>query len=638
LRLREQEEYTWGIYVHRAISRKQERAQWIHFPKGTNGWNSRFGHLTGITGISPTRPVEAAPFTVGSSTFTAGDSGTGGAASAGVDLRYGLASGMSLNATINPDFGQVEADPAVLNLGVFETFFEERRPFFVEGSSVFRGPSPDIVGIDGPARLFHSRRIGRAPGRFGVPDGFEEMARPRATTILGAAKLSGKTAAGTSYGILDALTADEYADIRRSEDEGSDGETFRVEPRTNFLIGRVQQDVLGDSTVGGMFTTMNGDGFAPAFVASADGEFKWADKAYRVFTRAGVSRTGAIGDRDSGYEAAAYFSKFSGSFGGQVYADARSPEFNANDLGFMSRAGRTQVGGHVYAQIQNPWALARRSGFNLNAWRQANYDGLALEQGVNVNSWHNLKNYWWFNFGINRELAVYDDLATRGGPAMRRPAAVRWWTNVNSDDRKTVAAGVSMMGVRSDGGDNSYHRRSLRVEVKPATNVQVHVSSSYSSEMSFAQWIENLDVDGDGQDDRFVFGELDSDVFDVSLRLNVALTRTLTLQGYVQPFVAVGDYTAFKELARPKSYDFTPVAEAILNASPDFTRRSLRSNVVLRWEYRPGSALFAVWSQNRSESLDLSDPSFRPLHGVRDSFRDDGEDTFLLKLSYWMGV
>ena len=434
------------------------------------------------------------------------------------------------------------------------------------------------------------------------------------------------------------MTADEYADVRRSGDEGQGRETYRVEPRTNYLVGRVQQDVLGGSTVGGTVTAMNGDGFAPALVASADGELKWADSAYRAFTRASASRTGAIGDRDSGYEAAAYFSKFSGWFGGQVYADARSPGFNANDLGFMSRAGRTQVGGHAYAQIQNPWALARRSGFNLNAWRQANYDGLALEQGVNVNSWHSLKNYWWLNFGINREFAVYDDLATRGGPAMRRPAAVRWWTNVNSDDRKTVAAGVSMMGVRSDGGDSSYQRRSVRVEVKPATNVQVHVSSSVSSEISFAQWIENLDADGDGEDDRFVFGELDSDVFDVSLRLNVALTRTLTLQGYVQPFVAVGDYTAFKELTRPKSYDFTPVAETILSASPDFTRRSLRSNVVLRWEYRPGSALFAVWSQNRSESLDPSDPSFRPLHGMRDSFRDDGENTFLLKLSYWMGV
>jgi hypothetical protein len=539
---------------------------------------------------------------------------------------------MSLNATINPDFGQVEADPVVLNLGVFETFFEERRPFFVEGSSVFRRPSPDIVSVDGPARLFHSRRIGRAPVRFPVPGELEEVSRPQSTTILAAAKASGKTASGASYAFLSALTGNEYAQVRSPDDADSSTDAFHVEPRTNYTVARVQQDVWDGSTVGGLFTAVNGRGFAPAYVGSVDGELKWADNAYRVFTRATASRTGAVGERTGGYEALGYFSKSSGSLGGQLYADARSPGFDVNDLGFMSRAGRTQAVAHVYAQIRNPWALARASGFNINAWRQANYDGYTLDQGVNFNTWHNMKNYWWLNAGVSRSFPAYDDLVTRGGPVMRRLGGAWWWANVGSDDRKAVTASFGASGVAKDGGHSHDARYWLNLRAKPAQNVQIEIGPSYRTETSFAQWVENIDSNGDGVDDRFVFGELDSEVFDVNLRLNIALTISLTVQGYIQSFVAAGEYGTFKEVTRPETYDFAPLDADILSSDPDFTRRSLRGNVVVRYEYLPGSALFVVWSQSRSESLDIAEPTFRPLRGVADSFGDDGEHTFLVKL------
>ena len=648
LRFSQREAHTWGVFVHRWISRKQERDQWIHMPKGAAGWTSRFGHLTGIREISPAKHVEVMPFALGRALrapkTAAHPNGRDLATSAGLHLRYGLSPSVSLNATINPDFGQVEADPAVLNLGVFETFLEERRPFFVEGNTAFRAPTPGFAGIDRPARLFHSRRIGRAPGRLHIPDGAREIDRPAASTIIGAAKLSGKTAGRTSFAILDAVTADEYAVIQRTTVEPATGtehtETSRalIEPLTNYFVGRVQQDVLRDSAVGLLLTAMHSDGLATAYVGSTDAELKWDENAHRVFGRLSASRSGAHNSRKDGYEAVGYISTSSRSVGGQFYADARSPGFDPNDLGFVPRAGQVQGGAHVFARVQSPWALARESDFNFNVWYDGNYDGLTLGRGVNLNSSHTLMNYWRVSFGMTHALGAYDDRATRGGPAMRVPANTRWFANVRSDRRQPWSGSLSAARQRSEEGRTRSAQFSVGLGMRPAPYVQASIDASYSARTDFAQWVQNLDDDGDGSDDRFVFGELDSDVLRLTARLDVALTTTLTLQGYIGPFVAAGDYRAFKELARPKSYDFLPLSERLLSGNPDFIRRSLRGNVVLRWEYQPGSALFLVWTQNRRESAEEDGPVFAPFRGIRESFADEGENIFLLKINYWIGV
>lgn len=439
LRFSESDEYTWGVYVHREITRKNERAMWILNGSNDNGWTSRFGHLVGIEGISPPRHLEVLPFALGRVSLTQAD--TGGSrdtdlfGSTGVDVRYGLSSSISLNATINPDFGQVEADPAVLNLSVFENFFRERRPFFVEGAAVFSTPGVDIAGIGGQSTLFHSRRIGRRPGRFGIPDGAEELDRPDASTILGALKLSGKTGGGMSFGLLEALTAPEYARIRDATGVERD---HRIESLTNYLVGRVQQDVLKESKIGATVTAMNGQGFAPAYVGSVDAQHKWGDGALTLFSRFAASRAGAFDDRKQGYEGVMYFSKWSGWLGGQLYADATSRDFDVNDVGFMRRSDRVQTGGHIAARIKQPWALARESGFNLNAWSHWNLDGDRLSRGVNYNNWHELKNYWWMHFGVSRNFERFDDLATRGGPSMLLPANRQFFGTLGSDRRKLV--------------------------------------------------------------------------------------------------------------------------------------------------------------------------------------------------------
>ncbi len=643
LRFDPKEQYTWGINVTRKISRKREDVRWQWKSPSEPGWVSRFGHLTGIEGIHPKRALEVIPYLVGRSSFVPKNedvpSGRDLFGSMGIDMRYGLTSNISINATINPDFGQIEADPSVLNLGVFETFFEERRPFFIEGDAIFKSSGPGIVGIDGPVRLFHSRRIGKRPGRFDTPDGSKTIDKPDGTTILGALKLSGKTGRGLSFGIVDAITDDEYALIKQAGHGQTDSVSsqFLIEPITNFFVGRLQQDLSEGSVVGTTVTAINGKNFDPAYVGSVDGEIKWKDNAYRLFSRITGSRRTDDGMRQGGYEYALYFSKFSGTYGGQAYFEARSRHFNVNDLGFMNRANRIQAGWHIYAQIHKPWALAEESGFNINGWQHWNYDGEILSRGLNFNTWHNLKNNYWWNVGINRAFSAMNDLLTRGGPLVKRPAGIRYWYGVGSDSRKVLQVNLYGNGERYDGGDKFRNSYTLSFRIRPIPNFTIDFRPKYEKRTHKAQWVKNLDSNDDGDDDQFIFGDLTSQVWDVTTRITLSFTPTMSLQMFLQQFVTAGNYATFSELARPATYQFNPFT-GTLDDDPDFSRRSLKSNMVFRWEYRPGSTLFIVWSQSRQASFDTPDPPFDPWPDMWHAFGDEGDNIFLAKVNYWFGL
>lgn len=646
LRFSPRDQYTWGLEVMRTIGRKNEWGQWVYIPREVNGWNSRFGHLEGIEQINPPRSLEVFPFGLSRTTVSPGDNGRGSdtevMATAGVDLRYALNSGVSLNGTVNPDFGQVEADPAVLNLSVFETFLQERRPFFLEGNSIFETPGPNIVGIDGPTRLVHSRRIGRRPSRFDLPDDSDDVDRPDNSTILGAVKLSGK-AGRTSFGVHNAVTDEEYA---RIEEYGADPVSgvadtvrrqFRVEPYTNYFVGRVQQDVRANSTVGVQLTAVNGQDFEPAYVGAVDAQVKWKENAYKVFARLAASQAGQDEDRGKGWEGDLYLSKFSGWIGGQVYADVRSKGFQANDLGFMDRAGRITTGAHLQVQRLEAWRAAKRAEINLNAWHHRNLNGVELARGLNVNTWSNWKNDWGSSGGLSHEFRVEDDLNTRGGPLMVRPANTWWWLETWTDDRAAVGGWVSYNGDRGLGGDNERHHFSFQIAWRPRSNVELQVRPEYGYRRTFAQWVDNIDDDGDDETDHHVFGRLKNRTFDVQARGSIAFTPRLSLQAVVQPFVTTGEYDDIKELARPRSFEFSPYGG--LDDNPDFSQRSLRTNLVMRWEFAPGSTLFVVWQQIHDWELDDADgPDFRPLSGVAHSLTDDGENILLVKANRWFGL
>ena len=646
LRFSPGESQTWGINVIRVIDRKWEVDHWVRVPpeEESVAFVSRFGHLVGIEGVEPPTHLEVLPFAVTRSTLSsesaANPNGRDQFETLGADLRCGLSSNISLNATVNPDFGQVESDPAVLNLSVFETFFEERNPFFVEGNSIFESPERGIEGIDFSTRLFHSRRIGRRPSHFSAPDGSTVIDQPDRTTILAALKLSGKTANNISFGLLSAVTDEEHAIIEEtSRDEAGVEQVrrrrFRLSPYANYLVGRIQHDLWTHSALGATVTSVNGQDISSANVASADADLKWDQNRYQVYTRVSGSRTGPDGDRNSGYEGLAWASKNSGFYRGRMYGDVRSRGLELNDLGFLSRNNRIQTGARGAINADTPWRLARRTEVAVNIWSQWNLDDVNLSQGMNLTTWSRLHNYWSAWGGIGRDFEATSDLETRGGPLMTRPASTSYWIGVSTDRRKQASMSVSFEGGRGLSGRNDRKRVSFSPSFRPIPNLQMSIEPAYQKKHRFAQWIANVDDDADGTADHFVFGELENDLFDVTVRATAAFRPDLTLQLFLQPFVTVGDYGEIKELARPESFEFVSYD---LDSNPDFSLRSLRSNLVLRWEYRLGSTLFFVWSQSRAASREILDPDFEPLSGLGKSFADDGENIFLIKVNYWLGA
>lgn len=644
LRFSKKDEYVWGMNVIRKICRKDEMDQWVLVGEKDNGWISNFGHIEGIKGINPPKHLEFAPFAVGSSTINSSEENDF-FSSAGLDMRYGVTSNISLNATFNPDFGQVESDPAELNLSAFESYLKEKRPFFIEGNTIFSMPSPEMPSSAGTPSLFYSRRIGKQPGYFSIPDNSEVIEQPKSTTILSAVKLSGKTEHKTAFGVINAVTSNEYAQIERIYNDPITGieqtkqEEFRIEPITNFFIGRIQQDVLKKSKIGATLTAVNRDDVSPSYAGDIDAHFKLGKKDYTVFTRLSGSQTGESDDRKSGYDAFVYLSKWSGVFGGQFFINARSPEFDVNDLGFMDRADIIHSGLHLQAQTEKPHWITQEASANFNIWSGWNYDGINLRKGINFNTWSEIKSPSPIRFyfaSINRDFKALDDMGTRGGPLMLIPSHTSYDFGMGTDGRKVVSLEFFGGGMRDDEGKSSHFGCHLDMNINLALGVQIGFGPGYNFGTNFAQWVENVDDNGDDNDDHFVFGELEDKVLDFTTRLNVSFTTNASLQLYLQPFVAVGNYSNFKELARPESYEFIPYAN--VSDNPDFHIRSLRSNVVFRWEYRPGSVLFIVWSQSRSASFDEADPLMNISKDIKGSFTDDGENVFLIKLNYWLGV
>ncbi len=613
----------WGINIARYISRKKEQVFWVMIPRKESGWVSRFAHLEGLADIQSRRTLELLPYSVGRSTFAAGRELFG---NAGADLRYGLSSNVSLNATINPDFGQVEADPAELNLSVFESFQEERRPFFVADSEAF----------DTPIDLFYSRRIGRQPSFHALPDGHNALDESESTTILGAAKLTGKTAAKTTFGLLTALAAREYVRIETTlvREEAPKHRDFLVEPRTHFLVGRVKQDLFaGNSHVGLLGTAVQRDRAHDAYTGGVDWTLKWRDNGYTFWGQLAGSLATVDDRRRGGLGNMAVLSKNSGWLRGELWWEAYSRHFEINDLGFQWRNDFYTPWLWIQLRKEEDWAIFRRNFYNFNRWGTWNFDRTNLQNGFDFNTHHQLKNYWWIHFDYYHTWRSFDDLDTRGGPLIVRPANDGFEIELESDDRFMVSGWVEFEWENNSVG--STHREvSGSIRIRPTSRFEISLRPRYSWDFNDAQWVENLDANADGEDDLFLYGALDSQTLDLTTRANILFSRDLSVEVYVQPFISAGRYAHFKALAKPRSYSF--VDHPGPDKSPDFRNRSLHSNAVLRWEYKPGSTLFIVWSQFRDDEAEVG--AFRPGHNLRRSFIDEGTNIFLVKLNYWLHI
>lgn len=615
----------WGFNVRRDIVDRGEFVRWIATPRGTQGFVSRFGHLIFDEPMSPPRRIELIPFAVSSEELATGVPASN-SWSAGMDARIGLGTSATLSATANPDFGQVEQDPSVLNLSVFETFFPEKRPFFLEDSRTLIPPYSQFP-------LFHSRRIGQRPGRFALQPGDVPVSRPDETTILGAAKVTGK--AGTwTYGMLSALTDREYATVDATPASGTIARVDRlIEPMTSHNVFRMTRDILGSSsTIGAAVTGVIRENDMDAFTGGPEYNLRWRQNRFNlngswVGTRAPIG--GVMRDGFGGATNFSYNSRTLGIFGHFDYFDRN---FKNTDIGFFrNRNNKNDTNWGVNFIQPDPTPRYRSRYVYVGGDHSWSNDGLLLINQLNAGFEMQFLNFWYAYTNAGRNFSAFDDLDTRGGPSIVVPGSTYWNAGVNTDSRKPWTLSTNANASWTDAGGWSYGANT-NLRVQPSPRTQASLNLSYTMAEDAAQWITNTDVDGDGQTDH-VYGRLDRHVVSVTGRTTYAFTRDMTLEAYMQPFVAVGDYSDIRRLAAPKSYDFSP---ATIGSDPDFNVKSLRTNVVYRWEYRPGSTLFVVWSMSTADASRPGD--FSPFRDIGSAFSADGTHVFAVKLTYWLGL
>jgi uncharacterized protein DUF5916/cellulose/xylan binding protein with CBM9 domain len=662
LRYHPSEASTFGLAIIRKIGRLNETTTWPLLAKSANGYVSSFGELTGLRLDRSPKRLEIVPYVLGDVKTQPAEPGnpltksTDPNGSVGVDLKYALRPGLTLTGTVNPDFGQVEADPAVVNLSAFETFFSERRPFFVEGSGIF---SFDVDCSDGGCSgLFYSRRIGRTPrGQADVPAGGYSSA-PSQTTILGAAKLTGRIGA-FSVGALNAVTSDEDAVIVN----GAVRTRQTVEPLASYSVLRARREFKNQSSLGFLATSTNRNldaatRFLPgqAYTGGVDLDWrlnpKYAIKGYL----AGSSVHGDAAAIDSlqrsnvhsfqrpdsdldydpsrralnGYGGSATFTKIGGErvrFTTNV--GVKSPGFEINDVGFMRRADQRSMSNWIQVRYEKPKRKYLRSfRYNLNQWAAWNYAGDRLFSGFNVNAHAVFTNNWATGSGGNINPQPFDDRGTRGGPGVYGNAQRSIWAYVESDERPAVSLGVFTFN-STDGKGTNFHDVSPSISYRPSSFLKVTGGLRFSRNHDESQWVEATD------DGRYIFGRLHQQTVGLTARLNYTVTPALSIQLYAEPFVSAGDYSNFKELVngRSKSYEgrYRPIE---YGGNPDFNYRSFRTTNVLRWEYKPGSTLFVVWQQGREGSIDRGTFDFnRDFGGVFDA---PARNVFLVKWAYWI--
>jgi hypothetical protein len=699
----------WGIGIMRDVARHDERSSWSPWSRTSAGFVSTFGTLSGIEGLRSPRRLEVMPYLSSRLDRAPGEAANpfyrenATAAAVGADLKVGLPLGLTLAATINPDFGQVEVDPAQVNLTAFETFYSEKRPFFTEGSDIFGFGRTRSFNNYNSQEYFYSRRVGRAPSRRLGGSEYLYVDAPAQTMILGAAKVSGKTPGGWSIGFMDAVTAREVADY---VDGGGTERTTPIEPLTNYAVARARRDLRGGQTVvGGMVTALHRNlsdtVFAPllherAYLAGLDFDHRWAGRIWSLSGYlaashvAGDARAIAATQRTSGryYQrpdaSHLEFDPARTSLGGHIgeLALARSgaggwdfsvaykessPGLELNDAGFHGRTDYRALTTLIGRPVTTPWWILRSRNvfaFSYHAW---NFGGDPILNGFAAAANGTFTNLWRAEIGLHHRRGVMDDRLTRGGPLAAAPSQWILDLYLGTDPRKVISGGLSLGGTE-DRADATSRYANLSLDLRPSSALRFRAGPrlnwSHQTRQYVAAATDETATETYGR--RYIFADLDQTTLSIETRIDWTFTPKLSLQLFAQPYVSAGSYSGFKAFNTPGTYEFERYgacpggspgvgsstlcrdgnafladadgagpAPAIRFGDPDFTFRSLRGNAVLRWEYRPGSAIFLVWQQERASQLADGDFDFSRDYGAL--FREPGRNAFVVKATYWFG-
>lgn len=706
LRFNEAAEMVWGINLNRDIKRKHEMSFLVMVPKDESGFISRFADLTGLNGVKPKQRLEILPYIVQKAQFLRDSEddpfykGNQFQTSFGADLKFGIGSNLNVDATINPDFGQVEVDPAVVNLSAFESFFDEKRPFFIEGANIFQfgnGGANNNWGFNfGTPTLFYSRRIGRTPQGEATTEGDEDF--PNETRILGAGKLTGKINDTWSVGVLSAITEKTYARISTEQDGIVKNE---VEPFTHYGVFRTRKEFdEGNKAIGFMFTSVNRDLSNPnlkdlltdqAYTYGLDG---WSfldenkmyvltgsvvgsyvhgskeamvrvqEMPYRYFQRPDKTYMPIDSNRTSlsGTYARVMLNKQEGNFYLNAALGAATPGFEFNDLGFQWFADR--INGHIVTGYRwyEPDKTFRQKSIYLAFNRNSDFEDNISRMGFYSTGNLQFLNYWRIGFNGSYDFEATSVTKTRGGPKVMVPYDYSFSISADSDSREKIIASP-YAGYWGNGLGSYDYYYGFDIEWKPKSQITISIGPEYNFTNANYQWVgafadENADHTFGS---RYVFGEMEQNTFSANIRINWSFSPKLSLQLYLQPLFSVGDYNTFKELAEPNSYNYdiygengsaisydeedetytvtpdnTNPDESFSFDNPNFNFKSLRGNAVLRWEFKPGSVFYFVWTHDK---VNFHNPGeFAIGKDFTNLWNSDANNIFLVKFSYWFDI
>ena len=690
LRYSREKDQVWGLHVWRWINRLQEESDWEYQSKTGPGVLYNFGELRGIEGLKKSQRLEIMPYALGEletmhkepgNPFK--ETGRNWGGNAGLDAKIGISSNFTVDLTLNPDFGQVESDPSVMNLTAFETFYEEKRPFFLEGLTIFD------YKFDNQS-LFYSRRIGHAPSLSVDPGDSTYVDSPDMTKILSAVKFSGTTSEELSVGVIQSLTANEFASV---SDLNANQTRMKVEPMTNYTVARVQKGYKGaTTTIGGMVTSVNRliddtnlDFLTNnAFTGGLDLMHHWKDKEYfldarmigsylngssesitrlqessaRYYQRPGADyvRYDTSMTSLSGYGGKLNIGK--GSKGLLRYSTGvtwLSPGVELNDLGYMNTADEIRNENEVGYFVNKPVSIFRTYRINLEQFNTWNFEGRYLGLGSHLAFISEFKNQWALDLNLIYNSEAIDTKILRGGYDMIMPFSLYSFGKLRTDYSKKISLGMEYS--YEYGGENSITRYQLSpgITIRPFRTLKINISADYEKNFNDLQYITTLDYQVDR---RYILGALDQTTFGLTFRMNLNLTPEFSIQYYGSPFISRGTYSEYKYVTDPEADSYSDRFDIYENViadngyirldengdnvtdysigDPDFNFHQFRSNFVAKWEYRLGSFIYFVWSGEKTGQNDQSDISLGESYNqLKDVFPNN---IFLIKLNYWFSL
>ena len=697
LRFGKQEDQVWGIQSTRRFFRNEERSVWQRTPLNAPGWVSSFGELRGLKGLEPQKQLEIQPFVVSSNTTYEPEvgnpfrDGNDNQLNAGVDGKIGITNDLTMDFTINPDFGQVEADPSAIALDGFQIFFPEQRPFFIENKNIFdyRYATSRSLYTNGFDNIFYSRRIGRAPQGFAQFQSGEFVDQPAVSTILGAAKFSGKTRNGWSIGLLESLTAEENATIS----DGTNSREEAIEPLTNYLVGRLQKDFNNrNSYVGGIFTATNRsltDNLDFLHEAAYSGGFdlrhQWKNRRYylganvifshvrgsqdairrtqnsfvRLFQRVDSPHVEVDENRTSltGTGGNIQIGKASGNWRFENGISWNSPELELNDVGFQRQADDFRQYSWLSYRTTKPMEKVRSYTLNYRHRSVFDFSGRLNDVTFDANGFVNLNNNWFINGGITYRPINYSNFALRGGPRLKFPAQYSFRQGIISDSRDKLRINYTQSFLW--GTDRSLFNYSVsgQLTYQPTNALQLAIAPTYTINNDKYQYVNTVFNETSNPKERYINGFIEQRTLSFPLRLDYIITPNLTVQYWGQPFISRGRYRDYTFVGEPTAGNInnrfigitedqtlrTPEGtigfdldnDSLFEYSlpnPDFEFVQWRSNMVLRWEYIRGSELFLVWSQDISTFGNSEEGLFE---GLRNNlFNNKPQNIFLIKATY----